>query len=561
MQNLPQHFRRKFITMQNIIITLFFLFSVYTPSAWSQSSNFILKKGTPYSKSATSGFDKYYSYIDETLFSVKTYGNSYTIQKYNPNDYSVVIENEERIDKDEYIIGKLLLGGHDYYFNMNVDRLGRNGEIYAQKINPQTAQFGEKILLHKEPGSLEKYFSTRLDKLIRTNFASGKTQEINIASAKILGSIDGSKAAIHLVKSQDSKREQKENTEFTWILFDEDLNKIWQKDILYPYTEKRISEAQYHLSNNGDIYTIVRVNGDRPVFSKDDYEIQIFKIDGRTQELSHREIVAPFQLINSLELTEDKSGNVYLVGGYDDNFDENKRSLQRSKNTVEGFFSAKIEDDLSLTFKKYNIPQSLITEYTKVPRKVRAGKVDAKMSNMQIRDVDFNSDGSFTMFIENYIVITKVDRETGIVYYMYYGGNIYGIGADKNADLIWVNKIPKYQYSSIEYGGVGYFYTSDENASYLIFGDHKKNKVLPKDKATERYFNGNPKGNGVIDLVKIDKESGNIKREAIMPLKKIDRKFANRRFGLFRYFKLNNANFGFEALEKNQEIIYRVLLN
>lgn len=547
--------------MRNIIITVFLILLVSTPNIWGQSKLFTLKKGAPFAKSTTSGFDKYYSYINETLFSVKTVGNSYTIQKYSPNDFSVVEENEVKIEKDEYIIGKLALGGQDYYFNMTIDRLGRHGEIYAQKINPVTAQFGEKIMLHKEQGSLEKYFTTHLDRLIRTNYASGKTQEINIASAKILGSIDGSKAAVHIVKSQDSKREQKENTEFTWILYDQDLNKIWQKDILYPYTEKRISEVKYHLANNGDIYTIVRVNGDRPALSKDDYEIHIFKIDGKTQELSNKAIDAPFQLINSLELTEDKSGNVYLVGGYDDNFDENKRSLQRSKNTVEGFFSAKISDDLSLTYKKYNVPQSLISQYTKVPRKVRKGKVDAKMSNMRIRDIDFNADGSFTLFAENYIVITKVDRETGMVYYMYYGGDIYSLGADQNADLLWVNKIPKYQYSSIEYGGVGYFYTSDEDFSYLAFGDHKKNKFLAKDKRTERYFNGNPKGNGVIDLVRIDKESGGIKRQAIMPLKKIDRKFANRRFGLWRYFKLDNGNFGFEALEKNKEYIYRVILD
>lgn len=322
-------------------------------------------------------------------------------------------------------------------------------------------------------------------------------------------SFDSSKILIQYRKKPEVRDDSRNKDIIGFQVFDSDMNKIWGREIRMPYTEEKMDNADYQVDREGNIFTLAKVYDDVKK-KKSGYHYEVLRWSQDRQEVQ----IIPFRLndkyVNSAVLTEDPQGSV-IVGGY--------YSSKKNAVSADGFFMLKVDASAGelVNVKKglYEFPAETIKEFEGkrtrkyVDKKEKGDK--AEVQNLELRQLNINSDGSVQVFGEEYLHVSytyttyngKFTSQTTVNRYYY--SDIFALQINADGDLDWVKKIPKSQKGTAGIGDMSFKEFSYNGQHYFFFLDNARNADIKPSETPVQHID---RAGGVLMAVQIDAAGG-----------------------------------------------------
>lgn len=508
---------------------------------------------------------KYYFSKGNESVSLKFYKRDIFIQKFN-NDKPSFIKStlqEDFFPKNYRIESVLEFGDNIYVFYSSW-----NGKDDQEQLFSVALDFEKGVLskTHKPiviidgkltGGSSFHFFGGSLRGMI-----NGTQDKFDF-----MLSHDKSKMLVQYVKKPEIKNDKKSYNVIGLVAFDENLNKVSEREIKMPYTERRMDNLDYQLDNEGNMYLLVKVyhddSNDDKKRNKDEfanYHLELFYIKNGTSDIEMSKFDNKDKFVNKLWMF-DSSNDFLVCGGY---FSNGKGEELSDSDGVLAFKidrNGKIYDE---TF--HSIPIELINQYESKKTKKRNEKkeekgIEAKIPNLELKNIIINDDGSLVLIGEQDFIVTRTsmraDGSTRTSTSFHYNDIfITKIGVDK--DLKWMKKIPKSQAGGMGIGGMSFKYCNSNDYHYLVFLDNVKNIDLPIDETPAGHRDGM---GGYLTAVKVSDSDGSLSKSSILNGREIE-DFQMHQFAVSRVFQTSQNSFMFEVYKKKKEdVMIKVTLN
>lgn len=252
-----------------------------------------------------------------------------------------------------------------------------------------------------------------------------------------------------------------------------DFKLIWEKPIELPYKDKKFTIVSYTIDDDNNVYLYGTLQIDKKV--------------------SKHKVFAYYHKSDKLEEANVEFGKAMYISDLKFNYSDNALHFMGfyydAKNTgIQGVFYTKIDCKTLKAEVEKNSPFSKkdMLQFA-TARQVKKGK--GIRTNFDIDNIIVKPNGEMYLVAEEYyvVVVTSTDSRgvTRTTYYYHYE-DIIVVNMTKDADLIWVKKVPKYQYS-VNDGGYysSYILAYDDKNLYFLYNDHPKN-TAPKTKPEKR---------------------------------------------------------------------------
>jgi hypothetical protein len=313
-------------------------------------------------------------------------------------------------------------------------------------------------------------------------------------------------------------------------IFDSELLEVSEGDYKLPYEGQNSSIIQHYLSNTGDYFiSLIEYTDskDKKVYrSYLNYKaLHILHIT--PDDLEDFTVDLKGKRIEALSMNSDNNRIFTITGIYGE---ENQAGVSGLIYLRADFDKQEIIDEGIEKFGKDFITQGWSDKQKqRAEKKEQRGKGEPQLYNYVMRQTEVLEDGSIVGSLEQYyVVITQyTDPKTGAVRttYTYHYNDIiaFKVGVDGGFD--WLKKINKSQISTNDGGALSSYARFVDNGNLcFIFNDHVKNYDEKGDYLNdeEGYYPANfGKKKNVVALVKIDIESGDIKRSTFFDRKEI----------------------------------------
>ncbi len=530
--------KKVFLSLLTVFLTAQ-LFSVNAQVKISDDFSYTISK--PYK--VVDGLKVYFSKGEEVL-SIKYRKGMFYFQKFSGEK----LNEEKRVDIPKMEPGFTFeefveMDGKIYFFYSRWDRANVKEQLFYREVDFDNCGWaGKEQLMFKIDGKITGGFSM---------FGSG--------SGKFSFSLsyDEQRLIIQYRKAPKEKRDALNKDLIGMHVYDKDLNEQWAEVIEMPYTEKKMNNLGYSIDGKGNAYLLAGVyrseSTRKMIKGKSNYDIELIRIDAEDQSLSHTKVKFDDKFVSAISFFEGKEGEIVLAGYYGN----------KSYAYMDGLFLAKVDTEGEITEKQtIEVPVEIMSMYmsqrAQDKMKKKDGKKDLSMSNMVLRDLIYNEDGSISIYGEKYFVVSRTDPKTGRTTYTYYYQEILvaNIGAD--GELAWMTKLPKNQSGGAARGGMGFYVMSHGGYEYVLFLDNVKNIELPMNKYPKAHKDG--KG-GFLTGFKIETESGNIEKVSI--LNTLDAKGTRLyQFKMGRIINLSDGSIAIETyIKKKQDVMLRIKLN
>jgi hypothetical protein len=365
-----------------------------------------------------------YPYVRGGLFSASLKPK---IHRYNQN---LTFERELQFDTKDIVYQTVRELNNDLYWITEKEGEEKDRSIYAQKINQESMKLeGQQILL-------ETLKDKKRDK----------------ADFSFLSSKDRKKMAVIGFPGI----EKDANEQFAMTVFDENMKKIWSKDIELPYSAKLFQLIDYQIDVEGNFYVLGKLYVDkvkekRKGEDESNYSFLMLVYKGDTEKPEQYNIALDGLFIGDLGFQLDVNKNILCTGFYH----------QEYKQGYKGVFFLKID-----TNKKAIVVRST-KEFTKELVEDVAGKKAARKdrgisSTFEIREFVPRSDGGLVALVESYFsyaVTTYTYNGAMVTTYHYVGNEILAININPDGTIEWLTVIEKKQH------------TTNDNGYYLSFAD------------------------------------------------------------------------------------------
>jgi len=141
-------------------------------------------------------------------------------------------------------------------------------------------------------------------------------------------------------------------------------------------------------------------------------------------------------------------------------------------------------------FQKYNkgiypFPIEILKQFEGRRAKAKMDKKDdkdkAEVDNLELRNLEINSDGSLMLCGEVYKHVSHTRYSSGRTYttHNYFYDDLFIMRIDTDGELHWMRKIPKSRHGRQGRQGMSFKYFGHNGDSYFFFLDNKANLNLP----------------------------------------------------------------------------------
>ncbi len=285
-------------------------------------------------------------------------------------------------------------------------------------------------------------------------------------------------------------------------VFDENLTKLWGDEFEMPYTEAKMDNLGFIVSNDAKVYLLAKVyEGDnakegRKDKEKPNYHFEVLVYEkGKPSSKGYRILLDQF-FPTEAWLYETKNKEIAVTGFYSKGYNK----------PVDGAYMVKMNPE-SGTFSKmnggfYEIPSDVIKAFTsdrerrKIEKKEKKDEnFDLGISELEINDLYTMEDGSTRIVAEQYYVTSYTYYDPGCkctrTKYDTYALDILVFSIGANNKLEWVKKIPKAQHADGSYGpGISINSLKVGNDIHIFYVDNLKNFKLPVDEAPKWHQDG-----------------------------------------------------------------------
>lgn len=504
--------KRKLYNMKKLILSLLILGSILSNRAQNApeiSYDFKVETSKPYP--VVDG-EKYYFAIENGMMSLKRHGDEIIMQKFSTTGTLEEVDRKTYADMpDSYSIeGVEKIGSKHYLFYSIYDKANTTEQLFKREFDPVGLKFvnnGERIIAVS-------------GKLTGSPFGGGVYSGLGfgwkfgvVDKFDVMTSFDKSKVIIQYRKKPLEKSDAKNHDIIGMVVYDNEMNELWNREIEMPYTEKKMNNLDFTLDSEGNGYVLALVYNDESTkkFIKGElnYHIEMIKIDGASGKVTTHPIELNGKVINSIALYENGQNYMTCAGFY--------AKTKRAEN-AEGIFVFKLDKEGNVKDEvAHEIPIEVLTQYVKAKKadKMKAKEEDGKeydFQNLVMRDVLFMADGSLAITAEQYYVESYTDSK-GRTHYTYYYNDMLIAKINKDGGLDWMQKLGKRQKGSAGRGGMSFEYLYANNSHYLYFFDNVNNLELSTDEVPKFHSDG---AGGFLTAYKVNDETGKVSKVSIL---------------------------------------------
>lgn len=452
------------------------------------------------------------------------YGKSLSLQKFSP---ALKLTSEKSIDLKSmpkgYDVEKFVEWNGKYYWLFTTWTKGENKErLFVQEIDIEKGNL---------KGSAKELIAC--DKVQGVTVATGAYQFHKSDKFKIQFSSDSTKMFVYVIFTNESRDDSKNKMKYGFWVFDNSFKVLWSTPTIYmPYTEKKMDVKDVTVDNAGNFLFLGRVFNDDTekeiVNDAPNFHFEIMKFSQGAKKAG----IIPFQFtdkfVSQVALFQDLQSNIVCAGFYSGK-DKNGK-LKNIGTKVDGSFFLKLDvngeklDNIHKGF--YEMPSSVFKDYEKQKTQRKLDSKEDKgenlsASNLRLRNVIFNEDGSLLMVGEEYYWRTYQYRcgNSWCTRTTYYYQDALAQYIDASGTLSWTKKIPKNQVGTFTYG-LGIRVLPYNGNNYIFFLDNEKNMNITPDKAPEQHSAG---WGGVLVAVKLD-AAGDLKKTKIFDTKAMNQR-------------------------------------
>lgn len=559
------------------ILAICLSFQAYAQRTLSKDYNFTVS--APYR--VFDAAHKYYFSKGGQTMALKVGGKEIMIQKFDNNKPGFLKEQsyENIFPKNYGVEDALEVNGKYYLFFSSWDGDNDKEQLFSQEINFDSGEFaGKPKLMFQVNGKVTRNANNDPGK--RTNWSLGI---IGAGGNKftVYASQDKKKILVEYRRKPEVKNDKKSYDIIGLGAFDENVQKVSLKEVVMPYTERRMDNLDYKLNNKGDLFLLTKVyhddSNDDKKKKKDtiaNYHIELFTIKAGTDKIDISQFDNGDKFINGIWFF-DTDKDYLLVGGFYSNGMGKTRGGTRGgwgANKIsptgesDGIMVFKFKSDGVMYDKNFHdIPVDLINAFASNSAKKKNAKkeekgISAKIPDLVLKNIEILSDGSMMLIGEQYYMQEHTRNSGGgmgmggfggNVYYTYHYGDILATKIASDGTLSFMKKIPKRQSGAAGLGGMSFKYFFANSSHYFVFLDNVKNIDLPEEKIPAIHSDG--KG-GYLTSVKIADADGALTKGSILNAKEVD-DFKIYQFSTSRIVKTSENTFMFEAYKKSKEDI------
>jgi len=505
-------------------LMLFFVALGLTTVTYSQPE---ITVGKPYK--VINGQGKFYFYKDHELLTVKKDDERLFIQKLNPENLSYLSVKESVVSQDGFEFIKLIKGKHFMFYS------NRRGLI-MREIDFKSGAFKD---------GPRQIISAKGVVGNSTVFGAYGIPERAPNKYRVFVSKDSSIVGIQYTFKPENVRDT-ENYEVVGVhIFDNNFTELASCVLKMPYTESRMNNLAYSVDAQGKVYIVTSVFENESPADATLYRLEILKVTPPGTEFVSTKVEMKGNFIKTIELFEGEDGSMTALGFY---------NKGKKPQNVDGIVRFKLAADTMSGFKTYEIPLSILNQYTNERTRNKNNKQEegAELKNLLLRDIVFNKDGSMMLISEQF--------EKEIKYHSYYNGGFGGNYAsastaytngdllvakiDSSGSLSWMKKLPKgYTSGSI---GTTFSYLPGKDEHHFLFRDKMKNFDLQVD---EKHSASN---GDILMAYTVNHETGKVKKTAILDIRNV-KGMEVYQFTLNRIVAIAPSVFLFESYIGNDE--------
>lgn len=260
-------------------------------------------------------------------------------------------------------------------------------------------------------------------------------------------------------------------------VYDNQLNKVWAKNLSLPYSQEQVEAQNWRLANDGQVYLLAKVyDGSRKKESKKigdkrrpAYRLILFRFNGTDEKAKETVLSLDNSFVTDVTFKLNHINDIICAGFY----------AEDTKGVVLGVFYIRIDGKtgaVMTTSKKEFLKEELAQLDTKKDRSGDQGlDSDYKFNELILRD-----DGGVLVTAES-VYKTVYMENNGVTMRqvtIYHKDELFvtSVGPDGNID--WVKVIPKRQEGS-EKMFIGYMTMYSDNVLYLLYNDDVDNIKQP----------------------------------------------------------------------------------
>ncbi|MGG6229855.1 hypothetical protein [Tenacibaculum sp. SDUM215027] len=459
--------------------------------------NIFTEKSEIFKERKTSVLNTIYKDELNNLYTIRTldYGNSLLIDVFD-SKFNKINSFEHKIERKHRVAGgffkESMLGFIEYYKNNREDKI----EAFLYTSPKDKIKFSKRkifeVTLDRYPSFLESVFSaSKIDKNFRGNMSFSKSGNYNVFN----------------IDSSDKKNEH-----HSIKVFDEDFNKLWEKEFKLPYKDKRFKLQEVKVSDNGEVFVLGKVYPKKKKEKGGNYHYELFKIV--ENNVSSTKISVEDHFVATLELDLTEENKLSCIGFYSD----------INENRFKGVCS------FILNTKNNKIENSTFSPFTEQFLKDKYGESkDRELKNVKFKDVSYPEDGGMIITAEEFFLrATYVHNQFGGYRSISYNfDDIIVIKLDRGGKLVWARNINKAQTSNYFSDPLMSFGTAQyNNDKYLILNAHKKMGELSggRIKFRESFLWKTTKNNTNLYIAKLD-SNGNIVYKSLLSNKEEETPF------------------------------------
>ena len=327
----------------------------------------------------------------------------------------------------------------------------------------------------------------------------------NDGSFNILVSPDSTKVLLY----NQLPYKKKDPERFALRVFDDQLEMIWQKDIILPYSDQQLVVEDYRIDENGNVYLLGMLFNDgtrqrRRGLPNYEYIILAYTEEGEEHQEYHIGIQEKF--ITDLTFRIGKDGKLVCAGFY------SEKGAFSVKGTCFFGLDPETKEVKNFSFKEFDFEfrTKFLSEgaQRRAARAESAGNNDreAELSRFSLDKLILRSDGGAVLVAEQYYVFERSYRYwdgTLRFDYFYNYNDIIVVNLRPDGSIEWATRIPKRQ-ETVNDGGYfsSYAMSIVRDRLYFIFNDNGRNYEDGGNDNRLYNFNGR---NSIITLAEISK--------------------------------------------------------
>ena len=359
------------------------------------------------------------------------------------------------------------------------------------------------------------FFATLIDPVTLAVTATKEIGKFDAISKKNLAnirmSISPDNASILVLANAPYAKN--ENEKFYLSIWDNKMNKQWDKMITLPYADKFIAVDEFRLSNEGDVYVLCKhydravtsekVKEDGKVIPSYKFKVLIYSKNGGAPTEHTMDFKGKFVHGATLQFNDD--GNITLLGLYNSYYNSN----------VTGHFMATFDKNTKLVNvkKMEQFPkEGFIDQVKKDGCASNQEKNPGLFSSFRIKGTNKRNDGTIDLIAEyNYMYIHRYRSSYSYVEYpVYVSKDIVVISYKKDGKVVYT-RVPKSQRQIYTDNNISFKCMNQGNNLLIFYNDLKKN--------LDRSLSKSPKvmkniGSSEFVMAVVN-EKGELKRESV----------------------------------------------